>query len=110
MNRINFSVLICLLILGCTTPEKSNTEKAEPAMKKTNKKVTGIGGIFFKCKDVEKMKTWYGQNLGLATNEYGSMFEFREADNPNEIAYLQWSPFSEKTEYFKPSEKEFMIN
>lgn len=29
------------------------------------KKVTGIGGIFFKCKDPEKMKEWYKTNLGL---------------------------------------------
>ncbi len=36
------------------------------------KKVTGIGGIFFKCKDPEKMKNWYKSKLGLATDEYGS--------------------------------------
>ena len=46
----------------------------------------------------------------LATTEYGSSFEFRNANRPNEINYLSWSPFEEDTEYFKPSEKEFMIN
>lgn len=76
----------------------------------TKKKVTGIGGIFFKSKDPDKMKEWYNKNLGLVTNEYGSLFEFRESDNPNNKRYLQWSPFSEKTKYFSPSEKEFMIN
>lgn len=74
------------------------------------KKVIGIGGIFFKCKDTEKMKQWYEKNLGLKTNEYGSLFEFRSSDEPNKKEYLQWSPFSEKTKYFEPSEKEFMIN
>ncbi len=73
-------------------------------------KVTGIGGIFFKSKDPGKINQWYNENLGLVTNEYGSMFEFRLADKPEEKGYLQWSPFSEKTDYFLPSEKEFMIN
>lgn len=79
-------------------------------MIKPRKKVTGVGGIFFKCKDTEKMKDWYNQNLGLLTNEYGSLFEFRQSDEPGKKGYLQWSPFPEKTEYFEPSEKEFMIN
>jgi predicted enzyme related to lactoylglutathione lyase len=74
------------------------------------KKVTGIGGVFFKTKDAEKMKDWYSKNLGLVTNEYGSVFEFRNSDNPEEKGYTVWSPFAENTEYFKPSEKEFMIN
>lgn len=79
-------------------------------MKKSAKKVSGIGGIFFKTKDPAKMKDWYSQHLGLVTNEYGSVFEFIRADKPGQKGYLQWSPFDEKTEYFKPSEKEFMIN
>lgn len=74
------------------------------------KKVTGVGGIFFKCKDPEKIKTWYKNNLGLVTNEYGSLFEFRKAETPEEKGYLQWSPFAEDTKYFAPSTKEFMIN
>lgn len=74
------------------------------------KKVTGIGGIFFKTKDPEKMKDWYNKNLGLATNEYGSVFEFREADNPDKKAYSVWSPFKNDSDYFQPSEKDFMIN
>ena len=74
------------------------------------KKVTGIGGIFFKAKDPKKMNDWYSKNLGLVTNEYGSLFEFRDAEQPEQKAYLQWSPFSENTDYFQPSKKEFMIN
>lgn len=73
-------------------------------------KATGIGGIFFKCQDPEKIKDWYADNLGLKTNEYGSLFEFRKSEQPDEKAYLQWSPFEQDTKYFEPSEKEFMIN
>lgn len=56
------------------------------------------------------MNEWYEKNLGLVTNEYGSLFEFREADKPDKKGYLQWSPFTDKTTYFEPSTKEFMIN
>ena len=76
----------------------------------SDKKVTGIGGIFFKSQEPKKMREWYKKNLGLVTNEYGSLFEFRDSDNPDNKGYLQWSPFEEKTDYFEPSKKEFMIN
>ncbi len=79
-------------------------------MSDTIPKVTGIGGIFFRTKDPQATKEWYGQNLGLAISEYGSSFEFRNAHRPDEINYLSWSPFDENTKYFDPSEKEFMIN
>jgi predicted enzyme related to lactoylglutathione lyase len=74
------------------------------------KKVTGIGGIFFKCQDSGNLKEWYNQHLGLVTNEYGSLFEFRSSDKPEDKGYLQWGPFSNDTTYFEPSPKEFMIN
>lgn len=40
------------------------------------KKVTGIGGIFFKCKDQKKMNEWYKAHLGINTNQYGAVFEW----------------------------------
>lgn len=73
-------------------------------------KVTGIGGIFFRSKNPKEAREWYSKNLGLAVSEYGSSFEFRNAHRPDEINYLQWSAFDENTDYFDPSEKEFMIN
>lgn len=88
------------------------TEEAAPnnGSKQFNKKVTGIGEIFFKSKDPQLMKDWYEKHLGMKMNEFGAMFEFRSTDEPDKKGYLQWSPFSEKTKYFQPSEKEFMIN
>lgn len=75
-----------------------------------NPRVTGIGGIFFFAENPKKTKEWYAKNLGLVTNEWGSTFEFRNAHQPEQINYLQWSPFKTGNDYFKPSEKEFMIN
>ncbi|MEQ8909730.1 MAG: VOC family protein [Vicingaceae bacterium] len=73
-------------------------------------KVNGIGGIFFKCQDPNSMKDWYKNQLGIKTDKYGALFEFRKADGSDKPAYLQWSPFDADTKYFDPSEKEFMIN
>ena len=73
-------------------------------------KVTGIGGIFFRTNNPEETRAWYGKNLGLAIDAYGSAFEFRNANRPDEINYLRWSPFDDKSDYFDPSEKNFMIN
>lgn len=74
------------------------------------KKVTGIGGIFFKCADPEKMKDWYNKNLGVPAGPYGATFEFRLSDAPEKKGTLTWNPFKQETKYFEPSKKDFMIN
>ena len=74
------------------------------------KRVTGIGGIFFKCKDPNQMKEWYKTHLGLNTDQWGTSFEWRSSDEPDKKGFTQWSPFTETTEYFLPSTKEFMLN
>ena len=74
------------------------------------KKVTGIGGIFFKCDDPKKMNEWYSQNLGLPVQSWGTMFKWRDAEDPDKESYTVWSPFAKDTKYFEPSKKEFMIN
>ncbi|MDP2423365.1 MAG: VOC family protein [Bacteroidales bacterium] len=74
------------------------------------KKVTGIGGIFFKCKDPAKIKEWYKTHLGFVTDQYGARFEWFENDDPTTKGSTQWSPFSETENYFYPSTKDFMIN
>ncbi len=74
------------------------------------KKVTGIGGIFFKCKDPKQMRAWYAANLGLATNPYGAVFEWHQGADSTKKGFTQWSPFKETTAYFAPSAKDFMIN
>jgi predicted enzyme related to lactoylglutathione lyase len=74
------------------------------------KKVTGIGGIFFKCKDAGKMRDWYAKNLGLSTSEWGTNFDWRQADDLNKKGSTAWSPFPENTTHFEPSTKDYMIN
>lgn len=74
------------------------------------KKVTGLGGVFFKCNDPKGMNDWYAKNLGLPTGQYGATFEWRQKDDPEQIGVTAWNTFSANTKYFDPSTKEFMIN
>ena len=72
------------------------------------KRVTGIGGLFFKTKDPEASKDWYKKHLGLNTDQYGCTFWWKDKEG-NDCS-TQWSPFKADTSYFNPSKKDFMFN
>lgn len=72
------------------------------------KRVTGIGGIFFRSENPKELVAWYGKHLGLNTDDYGSTFTWK--DNNGLDCSTQWSPFAADTPYFAPSEKQFMQN
>jgi predicted enzyme related to lactoylglutathione lyase len=116
----NLTIFLILLFLtgSCNTATRQNDSKDKHTGKPEQKaaimsdtipKVTGIGGIFFRSKNPATTREWYGKNLGLAINQYGSSFEFRNANKPDEINYLQWSLFEEGSDYIPP-EKQFMVN
>lgn len=106
------TLIILLIAASFLSGFAFKTILAEQEKKETTqmKKVTGIGGIFFKCKDPKKLKQWYKTNLGLNTNDYGAVFEWRQGADTTQKGFTQWSPFNEKTNYFAPSTKDFMIN
>lgn len=72
------------------------------------KRVTGIGGVFFKTKDPKAVKDWYRDHLGFNTDQWGSTFWWKNKEGDD--CSTQWSPFKEDTDYFEPSKKEFMMN
>ena len=72
------------------------------------KRVTGIGGLFFKSKNPSEIKNWYAKHLGFNTDDYGVSFTWKD-ENGNDCT-TQWSPFKDDTTYFEPSQKEFMFN
>ena len=75
------------------------------------KRVTGLGGVFFKARDPKRMMEWYARHLGINMDpEYGTSFEWRTAADPSKKGFTAWSPFKEDTTYFEPSKKEFMMN
>lgn len=116
----NLTIFLSLIILNgaCNSATRRNDSRNsdlhksaqnKTIMNDTIPKVTGIGGIFFRSKNPATTREWYGKNLGLAINQYGCTFEFRNANRPDKINYLQWSLFEEGSDYFPP-EKQFMVN
>jgi predicted enzyme related to lactoylglutathione lyase len=74
------------------------------------KKVTGIGGVFFKCKDPDKVKEWYNKHLGLDAGQYGATFDWIQAEDQTKKGSTTWNTFTQTTKFFDPSTKDFMIN
>ena len=103
-------VLLPLLALAVSFSLGFSAREIVSQTKTPSKRVTGIGGIFFKCKDPKKVREWYAQHLGLSVNDYGSVFEWYQGADSTRKGFTQWSPFKETTKYFAPSEKDFMIN
>jgi predicted enzyme related to lactoylglutathione lyase len=73
------------------------------------KKVTGIGGIFFKCENPAMLKAWYKEHLGIDAGDYGFNFDWNMEVDPSKGSTV-WSPFPQHTTHFNPSTKDFMIN
>lgn len=109
MKKIGFILLVIITSFISGFALKSYIDKQE---KNTinDKKVTGIGGIFFKCKNPKLLREWYHTHLGINTNQYGAVFEWYQGADSTKKGFTQWSPFNEKTTYFAPSTKDFMIN
>ena len=75
------------------------------------KRVTGIGGIFFKAKSPEKLRDWYQQHLGIEVEDYGGhTFKWRERDAPEQPGSTVWSVFPADTSYFGTNNLPFMVN
>jgi predicted enzyme related to lactoylglutathione lyase len=75
------------------------------------KRITGIGGIFFKAADPEGLKKWYQQHLGVPSDSTGGVtFRWRDEEQPDKIGITVWAPFPADTQYFEPSTAPFMIN
>jgi predicted enzyme related to lactoylglutathione lyase len=72
------------------------------------KKVTGIGGIFLKCRDVEHTRAWYARHLGIEMETWGAMLKW--SDDSHQEPYSLLSFFKRDTDYFSPSDQPFMIN
>jgi len=71
-------------------------------------KAIGVGGVFFKAGDPEKLYEWYVAHLGIVKNE-GPGVSFMTADQP-EGGYVVWGAFDTDTRYFEPGTKQFMFN
>ena len=75
------------------------------------KRVTGIGGIFFKAKDAPALRAWYQRHLGVDVSEWGgAVFPWSDAEGRPTGGSTVWSIFGGDTDLFAPSAAPFMIN
>lgn len=99
------SFLLTTLIISL-----SGTAQVEVTSNDTTPRVTGIGGVFIVSDNPKETNEWYRTNMGFEIDRYGSVFEFRNANNPDQVNYLSWAVFRRGNSYLEPSKKEFMIN
>ena len=74
------------------------------------KRVTGLGGVFFKTPDPDALKKWYREHLGIDSEQWGYSFLWRELAAPEKKGYTVWGPFPDSTKYFDPSGQPYMVN
>ncbi len=74
------------------------------------KRVTGLGGIFFKAKDPKALYEWYRKYLGIESAADGSGAMWRDADHPEIPGCNVFAIFPHDTQYFGPGPSPFMIN
>jgi len=75
------------------------------------KRVTGLGGFFFKSEEPQKLREWYRDHLGFAITDWGATFIWGDMDKDKKSpSRTEWSPFKADTTYFEPSDQPYMIN
>jgi uncharacterized protein (TIGR03067 family) len=106
---------VCYDLQGAAHPTQFKAEAGSQYFLVTYrrmKRITGIGGIFFKAQDSAKLRDWYQAHLGIKTDDYGAgtfgtSFNWREYDNPEAAGSTVWSIFARESNYF---EQALMIN
>jgi catechol 2,3-dioxygenase-like lactoylglutathione lyase family enzyme len=73
-------------------------------------RVIGIGGVFFRSGDPERLYAWYEKHLGLHRTPGGVLFPWRQADREGGDRTTVWSLFPRDTDYFGPANPAFMVN
>ncbi len=73
-------------------------------------RVIGIGGVFFRSGDPERLYAWYERHLGLHRTPGGVLFPWRQAGGEGKERTTVWSLFPRNTDYFGPANPAFMVN
>ena len=106
--------LIALSFASGMAVESVRASKADSAPAR----VTGIGGVFFKAHEPQKLSEWYKQYLGIQLQAAGNSptspsfaaFDWLEKDDPKKEGSTAFAIFSDQSKYFAPSSSQFMIN
>ena len=74
-------------------------------------KVTGIGGVFLKCRgDSVALAAWYQTHLGLPLETWGGAILRWPDDKAEDQGLTVWSLADKDSQWFSPSDSAFMIN
>jgi predicted enzyme related to lactoylglutathione lyase len=73
-------------------------------------KVTGIGGVFWKCKDPKAQQAWYVEQLGVPQSDGAMVFDWPDPGHPQNKGQTILGTFAADTKYFEPSPAPFMLN
>jgi catechol 2,3-dioxygenase-like lactoylglutathione lyase family enzyme len=109
---LNPKVGVVIAVTALIQPVFAQSQPVEQQQppRTTMRRVTGIGGIFFKSKNPKALAQWYRDHLGMNVEKWGGV-AFRWAqDNPTGAGTTIWNPFPEDTSYFGSSSARFMIN
>ena len=80
-------------------------------MDNTMKRVTGIGGIFFKAKDAPALQAWYKRHLGIDVQVWGgAAFDWTDAEGKPVAGTTAWCIDPQESDHFAPSTATFMVN
>jgi predicted enzyme related to lactoylglutathione lyase len=75
------------------------------------KRVTGIGGIFFKAKDPKALAAWYRKHLGIDVQDWGgAAFKWTDDAGTPVAGTTIWSVGPADGDHYAPSKASFMIN
>jgi len=75
------------------------------------RRVTGIGGIFFKAKNAQVLHDWYRKHLGIDVQEWGgTSFDWKDADGKSTAGTTAWFIEPRESDHYKPSNSSFMVN
>jgi len=101
-------ILLLTLLMTSATPSIAQAPAEPPKADLPKGRITGIGGIFFKARDPKALAAWYRDVLGMPLESWGGAI--LKSDAPGHPPMLVWNAFSQTTDYFAPSPREYMIN
>jgi predicted enzyme related to lactoylglutathione lyase len=73
-------------------------------------RILGLGGLFFKSADADGVRDWYARVLGLEFHPWGGTVFTPDVAAAQPGAGTVFSPFGSDTDYFAPSDRDFMFN
>lgn len=114
MTAISFGLVSAAMTASFAVGMMVQAKRNAKAEANKDVRVTGIGGVFFKANDAEKLAAWYHEHLGIDFQSYGGsafhQFEWLEKDNPSKTGGTVLAVFPQTATNFGASKSPLMIN